>query len=247
MSAMATRNPAWTRDELILALDLYFRHPPSHISKDHPEVRKLSELLNALPIHKDRPDAVRFRNENGVYTKLCNFLRFDPSYGKKGLTHGGAGDEVVWEEFSEDKNRLGEVARAIRANVDGGQKGSLADGVNESAAEPEEDEFPEGRVLYRTHRARERNRTLIQSAKRHAMKANGNLSCQACGFIFKDKYGVLGDGYIECHHVLPVSTLKPNTKTKLVDIALLCSNCHRMVHRRRPWLSMEDLRLLIES
>ena len=85
----------------------------------------ISELLNALPIHKDRPDAVRFRNENGVYTKLSNFLRFDPSYGEKGLTHGGAGDEVVWDEFSEDRKRLGEVATATRENVDGSQKGIL--------------------------------------------------------------------------------------------------------------------------
>ena len=81
---MALRSPAWTRDELILALDLYFKHPPSHISKDHPEVRKLSDLLNSLPIHKDRPDALRFRNENGVYTKLCNFFSLDPEYTGKG-------------------------------------------------------------------------------------------------------------------------------------------------------------------
>jgi 5-methylcytosine-specific restriction protein A len=112
---MASRNPAWTRDELILALDLYFRHHPSHISNSHPEVRKLSETLNLLPIHKDRPDSVRFRNENGVYTKLCNFLRFDPNYHGKGLTHGNA---EVWKEFADDKKRLTQVASAIRQRVD---------------------------------------------------------------------------------------------------------------------------------
>ena len=240
---MATRNPTWTRDELILALDLYFRHPPSHISSNHPEVRKLSELLNALPIHKDRPDAVRFRNENGVYTKLGNFLSLDPGYTGAGLTHGGAGDKRVWEEFAGDRAHLSEVARAIRDNFHGEKTGNVAERLTE---EPDEDEFPEGKVLYRTHRARERNRRLIQSAKRSALNVSGNLACQACGFVFKDKYGVLGDGYIECHHVLPVSALKPNTKTKVADIALLCSNCHRMVHRRRPWLSMVQLRLLVK-
>ena len=48
---MARRNPPWQRDELILALDLYFRHRPDTISKKHPEVAALSELLNKLPIH----------------------------------------------------------------------------------------------------------------------------------------------------------------------------------------------------
>jgi 5-methylcytosine-specific restriction protein A len=49
--AVAWRNPPWQRDELILAPDLYFRHRPDTISKQHPDVAVLSELLNALPIH----------------------------------------------------------------------------------------------------------------------------------------------------------------------------------------------------
>jgi 5-methylcytosine-specific restriction protein A len=52
----ARRNPPWQRDELILALDLYFRHRPDTISKKHPDVGALSGLLNALPIHPDRPE-----------------------------------------------------------------------------------------------------------------------------------------------------------------------------------------------
>src|SRR5262249_61545435 len=88
-SAMARRNPPWQRDELILALDLYFRHRPDTITKAHPEVLALSELLNALPIHPDRPDPARFRNVNGTYMKLCNFLAHDPDYRGKGLEAGG--------------------------------------------------------------------------------------------------------------------------------------------------------------
>lgn len=245
---MASRNPAWTRDELILALDLYFRHHPSHISNKHPEVRKLSETLNLLPIHKDRPDSVRFRNENSVYTKLCNFLRFDPNYRGKGLTHGNADEEEVWKEFADDQKRLAQVASAIRQRADIGTPEARRErnGVS-TAIEPDEDEFPEGRVLFREHRARERNRALVQAAKSRFLKTDGRLACQACGFVFKDKYGVLGEDYIECHHVIAVSKLKPNAKTKLSDIALLCSNCHRMVHRRRPWLSMEDLKSVVQQ
>jgi 5-methylcytosine-specific restriction protein A len=230
------RNPPWHRDELILALDLYFLHSPLHISERHPEVRALSQILNVLPIHGHRPDAARFRNANGVYMKLCNFLRLDPGYQGKGLRAGGALEEEVWREFAADRARLATTAAAIR------ERASAPDAA-EHIAEPvdDEEEFPEGRVLFRAHRARERNRTLVTRAKQLAQKRSGRLACQVCEFVFGVRYGRLGEGYIECHHVVPISQLRPGSRTKVTDLALLCSNCHRMVHRRRPWLSMIEL------
>ena len=50
---------------------------------------------------------------------------------------------------------------------------------------------------------------------------------------------------MECHHVKPVSKIEKNEKTKLVDLVLLCSNCHRMVHRKKPWLNLEEITELI--
>jgi hypothetical protein len=83
------RNPNWARDEIILALDLYFRVNPLTTSKSHPEIVALSELLNKLPIHSDRPDIEKFRNQNGVYMKMCNILRLDP--GNVNGSPGGVG------------------------------------------------------------------------------------------------------------------------------------------------------------
>ncbi len=97
---MAERNPPWERDELILALDQYFRRRPTAYGKDDPEVLALSKVLNALPIHKDRPDKARFRNANGAYMKLCNFLALDPTYEGKGLERGGKLKQRIWNEFS---------------------------------------------------------------------------------------------------------------------------------------------------
>jgi hypothetical protein len=51
----------------------------------------------------------------------------------------------------------------------------------------------------------------------------------------------------EAHHVKPVHTLKPGDKTRLEDFALLCSNCHRMVHAKRLWLNLERLGKLLYS
>jgi len=84
--AQPSRNPTWVRDELILALDLYFRHRPLKISHDHPDVVALSELLKTLAVHLNPPDQKSFRNPNSVYMKLCNFLPLDPSYKGKGLS-----------------------------------------------------------------------------------------------------------------------------------------------------------------
>lgn len=68
------KNPKWARDELILALDLYFKEPHARGSKTHPEVIKLSEILNALPIHEGMAPGETFRNANGVGMKLSNLF-----------------------------------------------------------------------------------------------------------------------------------------------------------------------------
>ena len=73
------------------------------------------------------------------------------------------------------------------------------------------------------------------------MEFNKRLSCQVCNFSFEENYGGLGKGFIEAHHIFPISELTEETPTKVEDIALVCSNCHRMLHRRRPWLSLEEL------
>jgi 5-methylcytosine-specific restriction enzyme A len=88
------RNPKWTRDELILAPDLYMRVNPVHTSDENPEIIALSETLNSLPIHPHAEHGEKFRNANGVYMKLCNFLRLDPTYTGKGLQRGGKLEEA---------------------------------------------------------------------------------------------------------------------------------------------------------
>lgn len=79
------RNPKWHRNEIILALDLYFKTEPGHIHSRNPEIIELSELLNSLVLHKDKPDSENFRSPNGVSLKLSNFLAIDPSYPGKGM------------------------------------------------------------------------------------------------------------------------------------------------------------------
>lgn len=113
------------------------------------------------------------------------------------------------------------------------------------AEEDDEISFPEGKETYRLHKSKERNKELIRLAKERHLKNDDKLRCQVCGFSFLDNYGEIGHGFIEAHHVFPISQLTEETATKIEDLALVCSNCHRMLHRRRPWLTtIEDLKAL---
>lgn len=108
-------------------------------------------------------------------------------------------------------------------------------------------EFPEGKIVERTHKVRERNSKVVKIAKANFIKKHGKLFCQVCSFDFHEKYGNIGVGFIEGHHTIAVSEMTPNYKTKPEEIAMLCSNCHKMVHKKRPWLIMEKLSELINK
>jgi len=136
------RNPNWTKDELILALDLYFRIDFVQPANKDLEYAELSDLLNKLPIHPKESIQEKFRNPNGVYMKLSNFLRFDPAYSGKGLDAGSKLDEIVWNEYAQDKEKLKKIARLIRD-----QYSILPDRKIDQLDPDEDEEFEEGKIL----------------------------------------------------------------------------------------------------
>jgi hypothetical protein len=79
-----------------------------------------------------------------------------------------------------------------------------------------------------------------------AIKYHGT-KCKVCGFEFDEIYGLHGAGYIEVHHLVPLSEFDGKTKVDpKEDMTVVCSNCHRMIHRRRSYvLSPEELRKMI--
>lgn len=103
-------------------------------------------------------------------------------------------------------------------------------------------EAMEGREITVQHVRRERSRRL---RRRKIETAGEHPQCEACGFDFELVYGERGKGFIECHHLIPVAELDPATPTRLDDLALLCANCHRMVHVSRPWLRIDALKQLL--
>jgi hypothetical protein len=103
-------------------------------------------------------------------------------------------------------------------------------------------EYKETKRLASERYAFARNPGLIRDAR-----AIRGFECEACDFNFEATYGALGKEYIECHHVDPLGARDtPSTKTSVRDVRMLCANCHRIVHRKRPPLPVEELRASLE-
>jgi predicted HNH restriction endonuclease len=102
-------------------------------------------------------------------------------------------------------------------------------------------EWEEGERTLRLHQAIERKPGLVAAFK----KSLTSFACVICAFDFEKQYGPLGKAFIECHHILPVAQMRPGEKTKLSDLRAVCSNCHRMLHKASPMLTIERLREML--
>lgn len=235
------RNPDWTRDEVILACDLVARNNWHGLPAGDQRVIELSSLLQQLDIHPHDERGPDFRNANGVARKTSDIATRHPDYRGK-PTRGGQHDHSVLEEFLEDTSTMTQLTQAIRdvmANI--GPRTDMSPDLD-----VEELSAAEGRVLERRHLTRERDPKLRARKIKAARKAVGRIACEACDFDFARTYGDRGLDFAECHHRVPLHASGP-TLTRLEDLVLLCSNCHRMIHRYTPWLTFEQLCGLIAS
>ncbi len=73
--------------------------------------------------------------------------------------------------------------------------------------------------------------------------------CHVCDFNFEEFYGDIGKSFIECHHLNPLSendSEKP-IQTHLKDVITVCSNCHKMIHKRNPPYTIKELQSKIKK
>jgi predicted HNH restriction endonuclease len=81
---------------------------------------------------------------------------------------------------------------------------------------------------------------------RDACIGHYGITCQACGFDFEASYGSVGKGFIHVHHVVPLSEIGSSYSVDTIkDLRPVCPNCHAMIHRRSPPLSVEELSKLL--
>jgi predicted HNH restriction endonuclease len=140
-----------------------------------------------------------------------------------------------------DLSRMQILTAHVGTNFSLNQKQS--DRINEYWAantqnlEDIEDKFfstAEGRTTLRMHKVRERNPRLRNIAIKRFVQVHGKLFCEICNFSFAETYGELGQGFIEVHHIKPISAYNDNDVTRIKDLKIVCSNCHRMIHRGDP-------------
>ena len=70
--------------------------------------------------------------------------------------------------------------------------------------------------------------------------------CFVCGLNFKNVYGQLGEGFIHVHHLTPLSKIGKEYKLDPIEhLRPVCPNCHAMIHRSKPELTIEELKELL--
>jgi predicted HNH restriction endonuclease len=141
------------------------------------------------------------------------------------------GQITVFELGSDRLRKINEALKhdkTIRADVD--------------SLDYEEGDFEEGGKKKKYTSYYERNPAL-----RSATVRCRGTKCEVCEFDFVKVYGERGSGYIEIHHLVPISRrLEPSIINPEKDMAVVCANCHRMIHREKDnVLTIEELREII--
>lgn len=87
-----------------------------------------------------------------------------------------------------------------------------------------------------THRQREGKLRARKIAAARRDSRDGKLRCsvRGCDFCFEEAYGAGASAYIQVHHLSPLASLTGSTQTRLSDLAIVCANCHAMIHYLNP-------------
>lgn len=88
-----------------------------------------------------------------------------------------------------------------------------------------------------------------RSAKaRRACIQHHGLNCAACEFNFETAYGSLGEDFIHVHHIVLIGAVGSEYSVDPVnDLIPVCPNCHAMIHRVNPPLTIEQLRHILSK
>ncbi|MGB3180559.1 MAG: HNH endonuclease [Cyclobacteriaceae bacterium] len=224
-------SPSWEDDEIILGLDVFWKIRPEPIMRNDPRIVELSRIMNALDIHPPERRAETFRSPNGIAKVLQLYVQIET--GVYNMIKPGKDAIRLYQQYDNDREALHRRAAEIRRRVgDLGQTEPVPYFTEESGFESSNTfAAEEGSPLYRRHIYYERKAALVKSKKAAFKKEHGHLACEACGFDFEATYGTLGENFIECHHLRPLSETDSPRTTTHHDLALLCANCHRMIHK----------------
>lgn len=218
-------NASFTRDEVILALDVLYSSPDGKISVHSEKLEELCILLQELPIHPRENRRSDFRNISGVHSQLSGFKR---SYGAaKKDPNVGALFYSIADEFADIPDRLHLIANCIHKNK------LFFNSL--FGMDTESEGFPEGVLLGHLHRKLER-----RDGKRIPLGDR----CSVCQLQPESLYQPCGN-LLEHHLIVDPVRLDGSKHYGADKFITVCPNCHAALHRFRPWLDKENCEALL--
>jgi hypothetical protein len=187
---MAARKDAWTREQLIVALEFYCRTPFGKLHSKNPEIVKLAGILGRTP--------------GALAMKLSNFAKFDPvlrERGIRGLSRTAAADENIWHEFHGKWEELAILSAKIKTSLGQAHKSANLPEFILREMQPHE---TESTGLMKIRR--------VQGFFRDAVLSSYEFMCGFCGFSLLPM--------LNASHIIPWSQTKTQRADPQNGIAL---------------------------
>jgi hypothetical protein len=195
-------------------------------SPHHPYKRYVCVVGRTNPAYRVNPEEWSFYKPNRG--QICDIRRVERRVRPDHTPQQK--QTFIWNMFNDIDINLDEMVAGLQTMLMTDEEG-----VEEGAE----------RVFLKLHKTKERNPGIIAQAKSRA-REEGRFFCEVCEFNFETRFPVLGNGFIECHHKLPIAS-GGIRQTRVDHLALVCSNCHRMLHRKMngAYLSVDQLKDMV--
>jgi 5-methylcytosine-specific restriction protein A len=192
------------------------------------------ELENSQSFYDDPIDL-----DASIHDSLLRFYEYGHAFGVKYNANNLPNDEILHNDLA----LMLDMYRIVT------KRGGFVELDTENQVRDPRESYDASVLLdekrnIRYHKVIERNARLAQKAK----EVHGYI-CQICGFSFHETYGELGKDYIEAHHKVPISKLQEGTTSLSPekDFAVVCANCHSMIHRKGAPVDFDDFVQLYRS
>lgn len=220
-------NVSFTRDEVILTLDVLYSSGNDKLTKNSPKIAELCTILQNLPIHPEDKRPPNFRNTAGVSDQIRTFQQEAHGVDRSRWGVGKCFHQVA-KEYQGQADELHAIAEAIRRNK------NYFNSCNFGQLE-ENDGFPEGALLSHLHRVIER---------RDGAKVSKESRCAICQISVSRIYDRCSN-FLEQHLLVPVVKLDSEKRYTTGDFITVCPNCHAALHRFRPWRTRDNLMTIL--
>lgn len=240
----------YTESDLIIPALQFIKENPNGVTTS----QLISHLIDVLKPSGHDMEIIAGRNDTYFSQKVRNLKSHNTLTMKSLAKYNKVGETGIWEITPQglqylNKNEPDGLVTSL------GNQGFTPEKIQKTVKyNLSETIIEEGGLDTRTTTQRNRSNKLRDIAIHEFKKAHNNqLFCVICGFNFFETYGELGKDFIESHHLEPLYLIdiegeKITAEKALEKVALVCSNCHRMIHREKgKMLSTEELKALLKK